>query len=67
MEEIGRYKTLLELPLFLGLNADDLQEIVAHTRLAFMKYHKDQTVVHRSLPAASRKTGSDNSQPRPFL
>ena len=45
MEEIGRYKTLLELPLFLGLNADDLQEIVAHTRLAFMKYHKDQTVV----------------------
>ena len=45
MEEIGRYKTLLELPLFLGLNADDLQEIVAHTRLGFMKYHKDQTVV----------------------
>ncbi|MBO1363519.1 Crp/Fnr family transcriptional regulator [Prevotella sp. A2931] len=45
MEEIGRYKTLLELPLFLGLNADDLQEIVAHTRLGFQKFHKDQTVI----------------------
>lgn len=53
MDRFGRYNRLLELPLFLGLNGQDLESIVEHTKLGFLKYHKGQTVIREGDPCRS--------------
>lgn len=37
---------LLQLPLFLGMNRDDLSWVVAHTKFGFMKYAEGKPIIN---------------------
>lgn len=45
MERLGVYDKLLMIPLFTGMGKDELEHIVAKTKLLFQKVEKDEVVV----------------------
>lgn len=44
------YDSLLELPLFLGLSRNDLQEVAGKTKFDFRKYSEDKVIVREGEP-----------------
>ena len=45
MKRLGVYDKLLMIPLFTGMGKDELEHIVAKTKLLFQKVEKDEVVV----------------------
>lgn len=44
------YDKLLGLPLFMGMSSSDLQNVVAHTKIGFLKHNRNQTIVAEGMP-----------------
>ena len=50
MAELRIYDRLSQFPLFLGMSHNDIMELVAHTRLDFIKMPAEQTIVKADAP-----------------
>jgi CRP-like cAMP-binding protein len=45
MENFGLYKKLINLPLFVGMGRDELEQIIAHTKFNFIKIRNGNNIV----------------------